>query len=204
MSQRLLWARRTLMKQNGARGGIEPPTLRFSVGLSAPTDSLNLPHSAHLLNCSCSIFASEGCSVFHPATFNHTVAPHPYGTQGHARVLENFACSSCPTAKTFSHRASSIAFQKASAPSPTREVRRDLEPTLLDVDEELTPALRALARPGLEADEFFLASGVAPTTNMHSAWSAPSKARAGRGANALAGSARLSCGANAITARSAR
>ena len=35
-----------------------------------------------------------------------------------------------------------------------REVRRDLEPTLLDVDEELTPALRALAYPSLEADEF--------------------------------------------------
>jgi hypothetical protein len=34
-----------------------------------------------------------------------------------------------------------------------REVRRDLEPTLLDVDEELTPALRALAYPSLEADE---------------------------------------------------
>src|SRR3979411_21512 len=38
-----------------------------------------------------------------------------------------------------------------------REVRRDLEPTLLDVDEELTPALRALAYPSLEADEFLLA-----------------------------------------------
>src|SRR5215210_7518866 len=33
-----------------------------------------------------------------------------------------------------------------------REVRGDLEPTLLDVDEEFTPALRALAGPGLEAD----------------------------------------------------
>src|SRR3954468_5415790 len=29
--------------------------------------------------------------------------------------------------------------------------------TLLDVDEELTPALRTLAHSGLEADEFFLA-----------------------------------------------
>src|SRR3974377_2347067 len=34
------------------------------------------------------------------------------------------------------------------------EVRGDLESTLLDVDEELTPALRALAHPSLEADEF--------------------------------------------------
>src|SRR3954463_14547232 len=38
-----------------------------------------------------------------------------------------------------------------------REVRRNLKPTLLDVDEELTPALRTLAHSGLEADEFFLA-----------------------------------------------
>ena len=40
-----------------------------------------------------------------------------------------------------------------------REVRRNLKPTLLDVDEELTPALRTLAHPGLEADEFLLALG---------------------------------------------
>src|SRR6185436_1750895 len=33
----------------------------------------------------------------------------------------------------------------------------DRELTLLDVDEELTPALRALAYPSLEADEFLLA-----------------------------------------------
>src|SRR5512133_2402621 len=39
------------------------------------------------------------------------------------------------------------------------QVRRDLEPTPLDVDEELPPALRALAHPGLEADEFLLALG---------------------------------------------
>ena len=37
------------------------------------------------------------------------------------------------------------------------KVRRDLEPTLLDVDEEFTPALCALADPDLEADEFLLA-----------------------------------------------
>src|SRR4249920_2118562 len=36
------------------------------------------------------------------------------------------------------------------------EVRRDLEPTLLDVDEKFTPALRALAYASLEADEFLL------------------------------------------------
>jgi hypothetical protein len=46
---------------------------------------------------------------------------------------------------------------KAERTITDREVRRDLEPTLLDVDEELTPALRALAYPGLEADEFLLA-----------------------------------------------
>src|SRR6478752_7879992 len=34
-----------------------------------------------------------------------------------------------------------------------REVGCDLEPTLLDVDEQFTPALRALTHPGLEADE---------------------------------------------------
>src|SRR3954466_6990290 len=33
-----------------------------------------------------------------------------------------------------------------------REIGRDLKPTLLDVDEQFTPALRALAYPGLEAD----------------------------------------------------
>src|SRR4051812_3465652 len=40
-----------------------------------------------------------------------------------------------------------------------REVRRNLKPTLLDVDKELTPALRTLAHSGLEADEFLLALG---------------------------------------------
>src|SRR5258707_2928911 len=47
-----------------------------------------------------------------------------------------------------------------------REVRRDLEPTLLDIDEELTPALRALAHPGLEADELLLALGGCPQPNQ--------------------------------------
>src|SRR3984885_1184928 len=40
-----------------------------------------------------------------------------------------------------------------------REVGRDLEPTPLDVDEELAPALRALPHPSLEADELLLALG---------------------------------------------
>src|SRR5450755_4964597 len=35
-----------------------------------------------------------------------------------------------------------------------REIRGDLEPTPLDVDQELAPALRALPHPGLETDEF--------------------------------------------------
>src|ERR1700751_640829 len=40
-----------------------------------------------------------------------------------------------------------------------REVRRNLKPTLLDVDEKLAPALCVLTYPGLEADEFLLALG---------------------------------------------
>ena len=51
-----------------------------------------------------------------------------------------------------------------------RQVGSDLEPTLLDVDEEFAPALCALPHPGLEADQFLLAFGVAPiSTSMHSA-----------------------------------
>jgi len=37
---------------------------------------------------------------------------------------------------------------------PHGEIRRDLEPAPLDVDEELAPALRALPHAGLESDEF--------------------------------------------------
>ena len=48
-----------------------------------------------------------------------------------------------------------------------REVRRNLEPPLLDVDEELTPALRTLAHPGLEADEFLLALGCRADQHQH-------------------------------------
>jgi ABC-type sulfate/molybdate transport systems ATPase subunit len=51
-----------------------------------------------------------------------------------------------------------MAFQKPSAPPAFREGRladrqvgSDLEPTLLDVDEEFAPALCALPHPGLEA-----------------------------------------------------
>src|SRR6202040_2917718 len=40
-----------------------------------------------------------------------------------------------------------------------RQVGSDLEPTLLDVDEEFAPALCALPHPGLEADQFLLAFG---------------------------------------------
>src|ERR1700675_2416755 len=40
-----------------------------------------------------------------------------------------------------------------------RKVRRNLEPTLFDVDEKLAPALGALTSPGLEADQFLLALG---------------------------------------------
>jgi hypothetical protein len=51
-----------------------------------------------------------------------------------------------------------------------RQVGRNLEPALFDVDEKLAPALCALTDPGLEANEFLLPSGVAPiSTNMHSA-----------------------------------
>src|SRR6266478_3840733 len=38
-----------------------------------------------------------------------------------------------------------------------RQVGRDLEPTLLDVDEEFAPALCALPHSGLETDQFLLA-----------------------------------------------
>src|SRR5512132_628354 len=47
------------------------------------------------------------------------------------------------------------------------QVRRDLEPTPLDVDEELPPALRALAHPGLKADEFLLALGCRADQHQH-------------------------------------
>ena len=48
-----------------------------------------------------------------------------------------------------------------------REVRRNLEPTLLDVDEKLAPALCVLTYPGLEADEFFLALGCCADQHQH-------------------------------------
>ena len=47
-------------------------------------------------------------------------------------------------------------FPEAERPVADREVRGDLEPALLDVDEELTPALRALElcrRLGDEVDQ---------------------------------------------------
>src|SRR5207247_3333293 len=50
-------------------------------------------------------------------------------------------------------------FPEAERAVADREVGRDLEPTLLDVDEEFTPALCALAHPGLEADQLLLALG---------------------------------------------
>jgi hypothetical protein len=61
-------------------------------------------------------------------------------------------------------------FPEAERPIADREVRCDLETTLVDVDEKLTPALRALAHPRLEATSSFFPSGVAPiSTSMHSA-----------------------------------
>src|SRR6478672_6934743 len=48
-----------------------------------------------------------------------------------------------------------------------REIGRNLEPTLLDVDEKLTPALCALSHPGLEADEFLLALGCRADQHQH-------------------------------------
>jgi hypothetical protein len=45
-------------------------------------------------------------------------------------------------------KTASIAFQKPNPAVADREVRRNLEPTLLDVEEELTPALRTLAYSG--------------------------------------------------------
>src|ERR1700730_9354348 len=57
-----------------------------------------------------------------------------------------------------------MAFQKPSAPPAEgrladRQVGTNLDPTLLDVDEEFAPALCALPHPGLEADQFVLAFG---------------------------------------------
>ena len=57
-------------------------------------------------------------------------------------------------------------------PEPERaiadsDVRRNREPTLLDVDEQLTPALRTLAHPGLEADELLLALGCRADQHQH-------------------------------------
>src|ERR1700726_3184064 len=48
-----------------------------------------------------------------------------------------------------------------------REVWRNLEPTLFDVDEKLAPALCALTYPGLEADEFLLALGCCADQHQH-------------------------------------
>jgi hypothetical protein len=52
-----------------------------------------------------------------------------------------------------------------------REVGRNLEPTLLDVDEKLAPALCAFSRtPVWKPTSSFLPSGVAPISiSMHSA-----------------------------------
>src|ERR1700752_626909 len=47
------------------------------------------------------------------------------------------------------------------------EVRRNLEPTLVDVDEKLAPALCALSHSGLEADEFLLALGCCAEQQQH-------------------------------------
>ena len=49
------------------------------------------------------------------------------------------------------------------------EVARNLEPTLLDVDEKLTPALCALSNSGLEADELLLALGCCADQHQHRA-----------------------------------
>src|SRR5262249_8707644 len=58
---------------------------------------------------------------------------------------------------------------------PHGEIRRDLEPAPLDVDEELAPALRALPHAGTRGwnpTSAFLPSGVAQmSTSMHSALS---------------------------------
>ena len=48
-----------------------------------------------------------------------------------------------------------------------REGRRNLEPTLLDVDEKLTLALGALLHSGLETDELLLAPGSCADQDQH-------------------------------------
>src|ERR1700722_2588025 len=58
-----------------------------------------------------------------------------------------------------------------------RDVGRDLEPTSLDVDQELARALRALPHPGLETDEFFLALGCGADQYKHAYVDGPLPAR---------------------------
>src|ERR1700752_5420188 len=48
-----------------------------------------------------------------------------------------------------------------------RQIRRDLEPAPLDVDEQLAPTLGALPYPGLEADEILLALGCGADQHEH-------------------------------------
>jgi hypothetical protein len=81
-------------------------------------------------------------------------------------------------------------FPEAERPVADREVRGDLEPALLDVDEELTPALRALAHPVWKPTSSFFPSGVAPISTPHRTQRlAESEARVAQNAR---GSCRLS------------
>src|SRR5581483_5020322 len=56
---------------------------------------------------------------------------------------------------------------KAERTIADREVGRDLEPASLGVDEKLAPALRALAHPGLEANELLFALGCGSDQHQH-------------------------------------
>jgi hypothetical protein len=68
-------------------------------------------------------------------------------------------------------KTSSMARQKPSAPSPTAISGAMVRPAPLHLDQQLAPALGALANPDLEADEFLLPLGRgADQTSMHSAW----------------------------------
>src|SRR5690242_11841151 len=62
-------------------------------------------------------------------------------------------------------KTSSMAFQNPSAPSPTARSGAISSPR--DLDEKLTPALCALSQPGLEADEFLLASECCADQHQH-------------------------------------
>src|ERR671935_132539 len=86
------------------------------------------------------------------------------------RSRSGLTCADDPSARQGSRRRRADLLDRlpeAERAVADREVRCDLEPTPLDVDEKFTPALRALAHPGLEANEFLLAFGRRADQHQH-------------------------------------